>query len=160
MNTRTEPAFDLEAWGKPTPEQAELYRRFGPRRKVHRDDPIREVPYDERTVRQIIYTFSKVNPAWFAQVQTRSTPRQLAGLLAWIAHERGYGLDRVMGRAEANRLEETLDRIATHRHLEDPPALRDLNREERAAWCAWWDAEQARPVEQRGFEPMPVRGAR
>lgn len=110
MNARTErTAIDLESWGALTPEQSHLR----PRHDAHPDDPIPEVAYEDRTVRQLIYTFTKVNPAWAATVHSRMEPSALAARLGLVAHLHGYDLDHVPGLREAHRLERALETIAT-----------------------------------------------
>jgi len=58
MDTISRKPIDLESWGALTPEQAHLRSRHD---APH--DPIPEVAYEDGTVRQLIYTFTKVNPS-------------------------------------------------------------------------------------------------
>jgi len=129
-------AFDVETWRRLTPRQAETFRRFGPRRRVLSDDPIPEVPYDERTVRQVIYTFAKLNPAWDAMVVQKTSAYSLARTLAFVARSWGVGLDVVLGRRLANRLEQFLEDYATDWFTTEPQELQNLRYEEREAWFA------------------------
>lgn len=156
---RAEREFDINAWARLTPEQAERHRKFGARRKVHRDDPLPEVPYEERTVRQVIYTFAKLNPAWRSEVEQRQSPYAVARTLAFIAHERGFGLGDVLGREEANRLEQTLLNLVAFSHDQDPPAVHGLTVEQRAVWFEWLERTLALPVEERWRELPPVFGS-
>ncbi|MEJ1092189.1 hypothetical protein [Microbacterium istanbulense] len=107
-NTKTRKPIDLDAWGALTPEQAVRQPRLNP----PPGDPIPEVAYEDRTVRQLIYTFTKVNPAWAATVHSRMEPSRLAARLGLVAVLHGYDLDHVPGLREAHRLEEALERIA------------------------------------------------
>lgn len=107
MNATRKP-IDLEAWGALTPEQAQRQPRLNP----PSGDPIPEVAYEDRTVRQLIYTFTKVNPAWVATVRSRMEPSRLAAQLGLVAVLHGYDLDYVPGLVEAHRLEQALEAIA------------------------------------------------
>ncbi|SDS15456.1 hypothetical protein [Microbacterium paraoxydans] len=155
---RAERDFDIEAWAQLTPEQTERHRKFGARRQTHRDDPLPQVPYEERTVRQVIYTFSRINPAWAAEVQQHRSPYALARTLAFVAHERGFGLGDVLGRVEADRLESALLDFVAFSFDEDPPALHNLTREQRAVWFEWFQRTMALPVEDRWRELPPTFG--
>ncbi|MEV7607898.1 hypothetical protein AB0N61_00285 [Microbacterium sp. NPDC089320] len=152
---RAEREFDIGTWAQLSREQIERHRKFGVRRQTHRDDPLPEVPYAERTVRQVIYTFSRINPAWAAEVQQHRSPYALARTLAFVAHERGFGLGDVLGRVEADRLEKTLLDIVAFSFDEDPPALHDLTRTQRAVWFEWFERALALPVEDRWRELPP-----
>lgn len=108
MNDHSSHALDLESWGALTPDQmSRPYRRTAPP-----GDPIPEVAYAERTVRQLIYTFTKVNPAWVATVASRMEPSALASRIGLVAHLHGFDLDDVPGRQEARRLEDAVEAIA------------------------------------------------
>lgn len=155
---RAERDFDIETWAQLTPAQAERHRKFGAGRQAHRDDPLPEVPYEERTVRQVIYTFSRVNPAWAAEVQQHRSSYTLARTLAFVAHERGFDLGDVLGRTEADRLESSLLDLVAFSFDEDPPALHNLTRRQRAVWFEWFERAMALPVEDRWRELPPTFG--
>lgn len=107
--TKTRTPIDIESWGALTPEQAQRQPRVNP----PAGDPIPEVAYEDRTVRQLIYTFTKVNPAWAATVHSRMEPSALAARVALFAVFDGYDLDHVPGLREAHRLERALEAVAT-----------------------------------------------
>ncbi|WP_417556461.1 hypothetical protein [Microbacterium sp.] len=58
MDTITRKPIDLESWARSRRNR----RSFGPGMMPPRD-PIPEVAYEYGTIRQLIYTFTKVNPS-------------------------------------------------------------------------------------------------
>ncbi|KAA9110377.1 hypothetical protein [Microbacterium rhizomatis] len=78
-------------------------------RFIHPDDPMPRVPYEQRTIAQLIYTFEQVNEGWVMFTQwIGGSVDDARFYLRLCASKLGYGLDDVPTREDAYRLSNAL----------------------------------------------------